>query len=40
MKSKLDDEDDLFLDACIAETKTWDHKLQTAIGSIRKLTAS
>ena len=38
-KAAVDDED-LFLDACIAETKTWPHKMQMAVGSIRKLTAS
>jgi len=38
-KNVLDD-DDLFLDACIASDKTWPNKVLAAIGSIRHLTSS
>ena len=38
-KAALDD-DELFLDACIAQDKTWPNKVLAAIGSIRHLTSS
>ena len=34
------DDDELFLDACIAQDKTWPNKVLAAIGSIRHLTSS
>ena len=39
VKAAIDD-DELFLDACIAQDKTWPNKVLAAIGSIRHLTSS
>jgi len=39
VKAVLDD-DELLLDACIAQDKTWPNKVLAAIGSIRHLTSS